>query len=120
MRQVLAEICIFNKITNYLNQPASTPISDQSQEFHQCYQVNQLDIPQESTLHVGSNFEPVPSSFHLNQIKEFVQDAGDIYKLDTPPCHEPFIEQFFNDDSIFLDKLVKDCLLYTSPSPRDS
>ena len=27
----------FDEITNYLNQPASTPIPDQSQEFHQCY-----------------------------------------------------------------------------------
>jgi len=50
----------------------------------------------------------VPSSFHLNQSKEFEQDARDINELDTPSCHEPLIEQFFDDDSIFLDELVKD------------
>ena len=54
----------FNKITSYRNQPASILIPDQAKEFHQCYQVNQLDIPQESTPHVDSNLEPVPSSFH--------------------------------------------------------
>jgi len=105
----------FDEIMTYLNQPALTPISDQTQEFHQCYQVNQLDIPQESTLHVDSNFEFVPSSFHLNQIKELEQDAGDIHELNTPSCHEPPIEQFFDDDSIFLDELVKnDLVMHTT------
>jgi len=61
----------FDEITTYLNQPASTPTPDQTQEFHQCYQVNQLDKPQESTQYFNSNLELVPSSFHLNQIKEF-------------------------------------------------
>jgi len=61
----------FDKIMTYLNQPASTLISDQIQEFHQCYQVNQLDIPQEFTQHVDIIFESVSSSFHLNQIKQF-------------------------------------------------
>ena len=88
----------FDEITNYLNQPTSTPIPYQCQEFHQCHQVNQLDIPQESTPHVDSNLKPVLSSFHLNQIKEFEQDARDIHELDTPSCHEPLIEQFFDDD----------------------
>ena len=106
----------FYEITNYLNEPASTPIPDQSQEFHQCYQVNQLDIPQESTPHVDLNLEPVSSSFHLNQIKKFEQDAGDIHELDTPSCHEPLIEQFVDDDSIFLDELVKDDLVMHTTS----
>jgi len=48
---------------------------------------------------------------HLNQIKEFDQDARDVHELDTPSWHEPLIEQFFDDDSIFLDELVKDDLV---------
>ena len=100
----------FDKRMTYLNQPASTPIPNQTQEFHQCYQVNKMDISQESTLHVDSNFEYVPSSFHSNQITEFEQDV----KLDTA-YHEPPIEQFFDDDSIFLDKLVKnDFVIHTT------
>ena len=79
----------FDKIMTYLNQPALTPIPDQTQEFHQCYQVNQLDIPQESTPHVDTVFESMSSSFHLNQIKEFEQDAENIHELDTTSCHEP-------------------------------
>ena len=58
--------------------------------------------------HVDSNLEPVSSSFHLNQIKEFEKDAGDIHELDTPYYNEAPIKQFFDDDSIFLDELVKD------------
>ena len=56
-----------DEIMTYFNQPALTPIPDQPQEFHQCYQVNQSDIPQESKPHVDSNLKLVPSSFHLNQ-----------------------------------------------------
>jgi len=73
----------FNEKMTYLNQPASIAIPDQTKEFHQCYKVNQLDIPQESTPHVDSNLEPVPLSFHLNEIKKFEQDARDINELDT-------------------------------------
>ena len=91
----------FNEITTYLNQSASIPIPDQTKEFHQCYQVNQLDTPKKFTPHVDSNLEPVPSSFNLNQIKEFEQDARDINELDTPSFYEPLIEQFFDDDLIF-------------------
>ena len=53
----------FDEIMTYLNQPASTPISHQAQEFHQCYQVNQLHIPQESTPHIDSNFESYSHHF---------------------------------------------------------
>ena len=42
----------FDEMMTYRNQPALTPISDQTQEFHQCYQVNQLDIPQEFVGHL--------------------------------------------------------------------
>jgi len=101
----------FNEITSYLNQPASFPIPDQIKEFHQCYQMNQLDMPIESTPHVDSNLKPVLLSFHLNQIKEFEQDARDINELDTLSCYEPLIEKFFDDDSIFLDELIKDDLI---------
>ena len=58
----------------------------------------------------------MPSSFHLNQIKEFKQDVRDINELDTPSCHEPLIKQFFEDDSIFLDELVKDDLVMHTTS----
>jgi len=61
----------FDKIMTYLNQPASIPILDQTQEFYQCCQVNQLDMPQESTPYVDTIFKFVPSLFHLNKIKEF-------------------------------------------------
>jgi len=46
----------FDQIMTHLNQPASTPISDQNQKFHQFYQVNQFDIPQDSTPHVDTIF----------------------------------------------------------------
>jgi len=85
----------FDKIMTHLNQPASTLIPDQIQEFHQYYQVNQLDMSQNSTPHVDTIFESVPSSFNLNQIKEFEHDAKDIHELDTMSCHESPIEQFF-------------------------
>ena len=101
----------FNEIMTYLNLPTSIPILDQTKEFHQYYQVNQLDIPQEFTPHVNSILTPVHSSFHLNQIKKFEQDARDINELDTSSCHEPLIEKFFDDDSIFLDELIKDDLI---------
>jgi len=53
----------------------------------------------------------VHSSFHLNRIKEFEQDAEDIHEFDTTSCHLPPIEQFFDDDSIFLEELFKDDLM---------
>jgi len=82
----------FDKIMTYFNQPISTPIPNQTQKFHQCYQVNQLHISLESTLYVDTNFESMPSLFYLNQIKEFEQNAENIHEQDTTPCHEPPIE----------------------------
>jgi len=88
--QQLGESCArmevhFDQIMTHLNQPSSTPIPDQTQEFHQFYQVNQFDVPQDSTPRADTIFESVPSSFHLNQIKEFEQDDEVIHELDTHP-----------------------------------
>ena len=69
--QQLIESCAhmkvhFDQIMTHLTQPASTPIPDQTQEFHQLCQVNRFDIPQDFTSHVDTIFESVHSSFHLN------------------------------------------------------
>ena len=48
------------------------------------------------------------------------EEAGEWLNINIDPAHWlSFAQQLRNDEALYFDYLFCDCLLYTSPSPRD-